>query len=117
MPRIMGATLALMLGGSPAFAHVDITSSVPANGGELAPGSKQVTLTFDALIKQAACGLTDSSGVPAAGLGAPQVEREKVTLLLAGALTAGTYTLACKVAGPDGHDRAHSISFTVKAAP
>lgn len=117
MPRIMGATLALMLGGSPALAHVDMTSSVPANGGELPPGSKQITLVFDALIKQATCGLTDGAGAAVAGLGAPQVEREKVALPLAGALAAGTYTLACKVAGPDGHDRPHSIAFTVKSAP
>lgn len=117
MSRIMGTTFALMLGVSPAFAHVDMTSSVPANGGELVSGSKQITLAFDALIKQAACGLIDASGAAAAGLGAPQVEREKVVLPLTGALAAGTYTLTCKVAGPDGHDRPHSISFTVKAAP
>ncbi len=114
MPKIAVVTVALMLGTTPAFAHVDMTSSVPANGGELAPGSKEIALTFDALIKHATCTLTDASEKAVAALGAPKAEREKVFLPLTSPLEAGSYKIACKVAGPDGHERAHGLSFVVK---
>ena len=117
MRRISIAALALVLGNAPAFAHVDMVSSVPTNGGVLAPGRPEMTLVFDALIKHVACALTDASGSAVAVLGAPRAEREKVVLPLTATLAAGSYALACKVAGPDGHDRSHGISFTVKAAP
>jgi methionine-rich copper-binding protein CopC len=101
----------VLLTSAEAMAHAQLKASAPPEGGALAADAKTITLTFDALIKEAACTLTDASG-KAAVLGNAHLEREKVHLPVAGPLSAGRYVLACKIKA-DAHETSHGVSFTV----
>jgi methionine-rich copper-binding protein CopC len=101
----------LLLTSAEAMAHAQLKASTPPEGGTLAADAKTITLTFDALIKEASCTLTDASG-KAAALGKAHLEREKVHLPVAGSLSAGRHVLACKIKA-DVHETSHSVTFTV----
>ena len=103
--------LVLLLPGE-ALAHAQLKSSSPADGGVLAAGAKEITLTFDALINEANCSAVDAAGAKASGFGTATLAREKVHLPLGGALNAGPYTLTCKVKA-DRHETDHTIKFIV----
>lgn len=103
--------VALLLSGE-ALAHAQLKSSSPVDGGVLTAGTKEITLTFDALINEAMCSAVDASGAKAPGLGAATLAREKVQLPLGRALSTGQYILTCKVKS-DRHETDHTIKFTV----
>lgn len=103
--------VALLLPGG-ALAHAQLKSSSPSDGGVLAVAAKEITLTFDALINEAACNAVDAAGAKVPSFGIATFARERVVVPLAGALSAGQYVLTCKVKS-DRHETEHVVKFTV----
>lgn len=95
-----------------ALAHAKLTASSPSDGGMLAKGEKNITLTFDALIIEAMCNVVDASGAPVPTVGVPRIDREKVRIALAEAVKPGDYVLTCKVKA-DRHETDHTVKFAV----
>lgn len=105
---------ALTVGGTGAQAHTRLASSSPPDGGVLAEGAKEVTLTFDGLMREAACNATDASGKAVTVFGTPKADREKVHVPLTGQLPAGAYAMTCRYKGVDGHEMDTALKFTVE---
>ena len=94
-----------------AFAHAWLESSVPAANGVLA--AKEIALTFDEAIKPVSCKITDATGKDTPVVGKLAAKGVNLTVPLTATLAAGTYTLTCRVVGPDSHPVNNSLSFVV----
>lgn len=95
-----------------AFAHAELVKSEPANDGTLAATAKEITLTFDEAVQPATCKLTMADGMDVANIGKPHADGMVLHVPIAKPLTAGRYSLGCRVVGPDSHPINSSISFT-----
>lgn len=100
-----------------ALAHAWLESSVPAANGALAPDSKEITLTFDEVVKPVSCKLTDSAGKEAAVLGKASASGETLHVPLTARPAPGKYSLTCRVVGPDTHAVNGALSFIVGNNP
>ncbi|KAB2382315.1 copper resistance CopC family protein [Actinomadura montaniterrae] len=112
------AVLAAALGAvtaTPALAHTQLVSSTPGKG-ESAAGVTEVKLVFSDKISTAKVVVKDAHG-KAFQSGAAEHAGTTVTQKLTGALPAGSYTVAYRVVGADGHPvQADGLTFTATAA-
>ncbi|GAA0243494.1 copper resistance protein CopC [Actinomadura nitritigenes] len=112
------AVLAAALGGltaTPALAHTQLVSSTPGKGASAAAVT-EVKLVFSDEISNAKVIVKDAHG-KAFQSGAAEHKGTTVTQKLTGALPAGSYTVAYRVVGADGHPvQADGLTFTATAA-
>lgn len=112
------AVLAAALGGltaTPALAHTQLVSSTPGKGASAAAVT-EVKLVFSDEISNAKVIVKDAHG-KAFQSGAAEHKGATVTQKLTGALPAGSYTVAYRVVGADGHPvQADGLTFTATAA-
>jgi len=109
------AALALALGAvtaTPALAHARLVSSTPAKGQSM-PGITEVSLVFSDKISIAKVVVKDEHG-KAYQAGAPTgAGTNTVTQPLTAPLPAGSYTVAYRVVGEDGHPiESDDLTFT-----
>lgn len=99
--------------------HLRLEKSSPTNGEALTAAPTVIRLWFSLAPEMAVTSikLTDASG-KAVTLSAPRrgsAAKDPVEADVAGALAAGTYTVAWKTSSKDGHPIKGTFSFTVKA--
>ena len=98
---------------SSAAAHVELVSSTPRDGSRSTQEPTSIELTFDENVAQPAFVVVtapDGSRLDAAH---PQVLDNTVTGSVGAVGLAGTYTLAYRVVGADGHPISGEIRYTV----
>ncbi|RAY13196.1 copper resistance protein CopC [Actinomadura craniellae] len=114
--RTFAVALLLALGAgvllaSPAAAHTRLISSNPAKNAKVAPPS-EVLLVFSDRIQHAKVLVKDTAGKEFQ-TGEARRDGPRVTQSLSGALPAGSYTVAYRVVGEDGHPIPGTLDFTV----
>ena len=120
--RIADATLlavVLLVAPAPAGAHPVLVRAVPAADATLASAPPELRLTFTQPLQLpfSSIDLLSPSGA-AVLLGPLRHARDSSSVVVAdirGPLVPGTYKVAWKVAGPDGHPVSGSYSFTILA--
>lgn len=112
---VIAAALGVALA-APASAHTRLISSSPGREATVAPPTK-VSLVFSDKISSAKVIVKDGRG-KAHQSGAPRLDGTKVAQDLTGRLPAGSYTIAWRVVGADGHPitSENPLTFTVDAA-
>lgn len=103
----------VLLAASGAQAHTQLKSSLPAEGGVLAPNAREMTLSFDGFIAEATCSARDSAGAAVAVVGAAKPQKEKLHVALTGELAPGNYVLTCRYKGTDRHELNATVNFSV----
>lgn len=108
------AVLAVLLPGTPAWAHNALVDAQPAKGATLTSSPGAVKLRFLQNLDPAATTIvvTDAAkkAMPA---GKPAVDGKSGSLTLTAPLPNGTYTVAYQVVSTDGHTVKGSYPFTV----
>jgi methionine-rich copper-binding protein CopC len=117
---LLGAALAVPLGGTPASAHNSLTDAEPAKNAVLTEAPGEIRLTF--LQKPDAAAMTvelTDAGKQPVPVGKPAVEGNASVVPITGPLTDGVYTVTYRVVSRDGHPVRGSYRFTVRnpAAP
>ena len=117
MKRILllaAALLAVLLPGTPAWAHTALVSSDPAEDTSLSRAPTAVTLVFSQHLNPGftTIVLSDAASqrIPAS---APAVDDAKGTITVARPLGNGVYTVAYRVVSNDGHTVQGAYTFTV----
>ncbi|MFA1539146.1 copper resistance CopC family protein [Actinomadura monticuli] len=109
------AALALVLGAftaTPALAHARLVSSTPAKGQSMS-GIAEVSLVFSDKISMAKVVVKDEHGKTYQAGAAEGAGTSTVTQRLTGPLPAGSYTVAYRVVGEDGHPiESDDLTFT-----
>jgi copper resistance protein C len=108
------AFVAVLLPGSPAWAHAELTASAPARDATLAAAPTSVTVTFSERLNPefTTIVVSDSSRQRLAA-SAPVVDAGSGTVTLSPPPGNGTYTVAYRVVSVDGHTAQGSYAFTV----
>lgn len=108
------ALLAVLLPGTPAWAHTALVSSDPAEDATLRTAPTAVTLVFSQKLNPdfTTIVLSDAAAqrIPSS---APVVDDVKGTITIGRPLGNGVYTLAYRVVSLDGHTVQDSYTFTV----
>ncbi|TDB92412.1 copper resistance protein CopC [Actinomadura sp. 7K534] len=115
---VLAAALLTVVMAPPALAHPQLMESTPAKGAS-AESVTEVALVFNEKINVAKVVVTDATG-KAFQAGEAERSGTTVTQKLTGALPAGTYTIAYRVVGQDGHPLENDdLTFTAAggAAP
>jgi len=111
------ATMMMMLLAAPAWAHVDLTASDPANGDVVETPLQELHLEFSVAAVPAGDGLVlyDASGevIPTT---IEIVSETEVTVSLAEPLDAGPYALTWSMRAGDAHPSTGGVEFAVAAA-
>jgi methionine-rich copper-binding protein CopC len=109
---VVSVLAAVLIGATPAYAHVALLSSDPEDGAKLAKAPSRVVLTFsdplDASLTRVAVTIDDK---PVTLASSARTEGNTVTVPLAGG--GGSYLVAYRVVGSDGHRIDGEIGFTV----
>ena len=106
-------TAVVLAAPAPAYAHVSLESSTPADGATLATAPDAVTLTFSgAVLPDSTVVVTGPQG--AVQLGPATAAGTAVTQPLQSGLPAGRYTVSYEVVADDGAPIAGSVSFAVQ---
>jgi methionine-rich copper-binding protein CopC len=110
----VAAVLAVLLPGTPAWAHTSLLSSAPARDATLDKAPASVALRFSQKLNPdfTTIVVTDTAlhRIPAS---APAIDQATGTVTLQQALTNGTYTVAYRVVSTDGHTVQGKYAFTV----
>jgi copper resistance protein C len=117
MKRILlvaAALLAVLLPGTPAWAHTALVSADPTRNATLSKAPTAVTLTFSQELNPdfTTIVLSDTAArrIPASP---PAVNDAKGTITIGQPLANGVYTVAYRVVSTDGHTVQDSYTFTV----
>lgn len=110
------ATVLLVLLAAPASAHVDLTSSDPANGEVVDDPPETITLVFSTEAEPAGEGvlLVDAAGTPLAAE-VDYASPDRVVVTPAHHLGNGSYGVVWTMRAGDAHPRSGSIAFGVDA--
>ncbi|GAB2606014.1 hypothetical protein Aab01nite_00880 [Paractinoplanes abujensis] len=121
MRRVLAAlvvVVAVLSPSSPAWAHAQLLSSVPAAGAVLPASPGLVTLRFSEELNPSFTTVVVSDAaqrrVPA---GQPVIAAATATVAVESPVADGAYTVAYRVVSKDGHTVQGSYPFTVGAAP
>ncbi|MGX6607738.1 copper resistance CopC family protein [Micromonosporaceae bacterium Da 78-11] len=110
----MAAVLAVLLPGTPAWAHAQLVSADPAKDAALAKAPAAVTLTFSERLNPDFTTIVISDAakqrVPAS---TPTIDAVAGSVKLAQPLPNGAYLVAYRVVSVDGHTVQGSYAFTV----
>jgi hypothetical protein len=111
------ATLALLLGASPAFAHAEFESSDPADGASLATGPSTISVTFSDTMQQGFNELTviGPDGTTHYENGEVLADGDTVSVGVNPLGPAGRYRIGYRVLSDDGHPVSGSVAFTLTA--
>ncbi|MDT7701315.1 MAG: copper resistance protein [Pseudonocardiales bacterium] len=111
------ATLALLLGASPAFAHAEFESSDPADGASLATGPSTISVTFSDTMQQGFNELTviGPDGTTHYENGEVLADGDTVSVGVNPLGPAGRYQIGYRVLSDDGHPVSGSVAFTLTA--
>ena len=111
---VLAAILAVLLPGTPAWAHAQLVGSDPAKDATLSKAPASVTLTFSERLNPEFATIVVSDAarqrIPAS---LTTVDAERSTAVLTQPLGNGTYTVAYRVVSVDGHTVQDSYQFTV----
>lgn len=111
---VVAALLAVLVPGTPAWAHAALVSSDPAKDASLSTAPTAVTLVFSQKINPdfATIVLSDAAAqrIPAS---TPAVDEVNGTITVGQPLGNGVYTVAYRVVSIDGHTVQGSYTFTV----
>lgn len=114
IPAALAVVLAILLPGTPAWAHTGLVSSDPAKDATLGRAPASVTLTFSGRINPDFTTIVVSDEakqrVPAS---APADDDRSSMVSLTQPLNNGAYTVAYRVVSVDGHTVQGSYAFTV----
>jgi methionine-rich copper-binding protein CopC len=114
IPATLAVVLAILLPGTPAWAHTGLVSSDPAKDATLGRAPASVTLTFGGRINPDFTTIVVSDEakqrIPAS---APADDDRSSTVSLTQPLNNGAYTVAYRVVSVDGHTVQGSYVFTV----
>jgi methionine-rich copper-binding protein CopC len=115
--RAIAALVALVCGGTAAFAHAQLEKAMPPVGGTVASAS-EIRLTFSEGVEPKFSGVTLTSPAGAnVPLGQPKTEgsdRRVLIVPIANALPAGAYTVHWHAVSVDTHHTQGTFKFTVK---
>lgn len=103
---------------SPAAAHDELLSTLPADGASVAAAPTEVSLTFgeEAQRLGTAVVVTDAAG-KRLGDGPVVVDGPTVTQAITSPTAAGVVRVSYRVVSADGHPVTGTVSFTVTSAP
>ncbi|MCF7551887.1 copper resistance CopC family protein [Pseudonocardia sp. WMMC193] len=109
------ATLAMLVGAAPAFAHAQFEGSDPADGASLATGPQTVTLTFSDTMQQGfnTITVTGPDGAQYQAAGDPKAQDTTVSIGVNPLGPAGVYQIGYRVLSDDGHPITGQIGFTL----
>lgn len=110
VPVLLGGVL---LWGGPAYAHVELTSSTPADGATLDTAPGEVVLTFSGEINPELAEAAVTVDGKSADAGPVTVKGATVTVPLPG--DEGDYRVAYRVVAADGHRVDGQLRFTAAA--
>ena len=116
------ATAALVLLGSsasPAMAHGDLKSSIPADKSSIAMLLKELRLVFterpELPLTKIVLRAPDGTSIPLGKLVASGADKATITAQITGVLSApGLYTVEWEMAGEDGHPMDGKFTFTIR---
>lgn len=115
--RAILATSVFLMTQSSAWAHATLQSSNPANGAQVAPAPKVITMQFNEKLE----GAFSKATLTKAGGKAVKTEKASIAKddpsvlhLAVPDLAAGKYTVRYTAVGHDGHPRRGEFSFDVK---
>jgi copper resistance protein C len=110
----LAAILAVLMPGTPAWAHAELVATDPPRDATLAAAPATVTLTFSEQLDPdyATIVVSDAAGarIPATG---PVVTAAAGTVTLSRSLANGVHRVAYRVVSVDGHTVQGSYTFTV----
>jgi len=115
MKRSMYTIAALMFASSLAYAHSELTSSMPADKASVATAPKEVMLHFSEPVRLTAVAVTRSGGGKQDLAGIP-AERAKDFTVAAPGLGDGQYEVTWRALSSDSHVMTGTFSFSVGAA-
>ena len=101
---------------APAFAHVELVSSVPTADATLTAPPETIDLTFSTSAEPAGAGvvLLDSQGIEVEAL-VEQIAPEEIVVTPQRALQNGTYSVVWTMKAGDAHPKSGSVTFQVTA--
>jgi methionine-rich copper-binding protein CopC len=102
----------LLIGGSPAYAHTELSASMPADKAALDAAPKEVMLHFTEAVRLTALSLT-KRGESKQDLGPLPTETQKDFAVAAPSLTAGEYVASWRALSEDAHVMTGEFTFTV----
>ena len=102
----------LLLGGPAAYAHTELSASMPADKAALDAAPKEVMLHFTEAVRLTALSLT-KQGAAAAELGPLPAGKSQHFAVPARELSAGAYTVEWRALSDDGHALRGAFGFTV----
>ncbi|MEV4349653.1 copper resistance CopC family protein [Actinoplanes sp. NPDC049596] len=110
----VAALLAVLLPGTPAWAHTQLVATTPAKDAVLTTAPKAITLEFSQRLNPdfTTIALSDAARQRVAA-SAPAIDRVKGTVVPQQPLGNGAYTVAYRVVSVDGHTVQGSYVFTV----
>ncbi len=115
--RLLPALLLALATPAVAHAHAMLKRSQPSNGDHLAAVPRELRLDFtEALelsISRMELRASDGTLIDLSDLTTASDSRRSIIATIEQALNAGTYTVAWRVAGADGHPMHGSLSFTI----
>jgi copper resistance protein C len=110
----LAAVLAVLLPGTPAWAHAQLVGSDPAKDATLSRAPASVTLSFSERLEPEFATIVVSDAARQRIAASPAtVDAERSTVRLTQPLRNGTYTVAYRVVSVDGHTVQGSYLFTV----
>lgn len=119
LAAVIAAPAAPASGAPPLLAHPNLRRSVPAAGDTLHASPRELRLTFTEPVEESLSSirLLDAAGQPVALPAVAGLSADAATLVVTvkAALPPGTYTVAWRVAGSDGHPVRGRFTFVVAA--
>ena len=113
---LLVAGAATVLVGSPAYAHVELVSSTPADGAAVSTAPEQVVLRFSEDVRAPAYVVVSGPDGSRLDDGPAQVVDATVSQALAPMTEPGEYSVAYRVVSVDGHPVTGEMSFTLTGA-
>jgi methionine-rich copper-binding protein CopC len=111
--RVLALSASLVAGS--AFAHTELSQSVPADQAALEVAPKEVMLHFSQAVRLTALSVTKQGESPA-DLGPLPAGTNEHFVVPAGDLAAGAYTVEWRALAGDGHALRGAFTFTVGSA-
>ncbi len=116
MKHLSPIAAGLLLAASTAWAHTELTGSMPAEKATVDAPVKEIMLKFEEPVRLTALSLADSHGAKKALADVPKQDAAQFSVAVRDALAPGDYTATWRAVGDDTHVVTGQIHFTVGMA-